>query len=710
MIIVLLADGFEEIEALTPIDMLRRAGVTVKTVGIGGKIAVGSHGIPVVCDLLPDEVNLHDVSTAIFPGGMPGSLNLDASPFTDLVINELVSKGGRLAAICAAPLIFGRRGLLKGKKATCYPGFENELTGAVITNEDVVTDGFITTAKGMGVSLAFSKELISQIISTEKAEELSSAIMERKNDPTPSSGSDEVDLSKLFVSPLDFFAAVDNEDAEDEESCENSPYRFPPTNLLNDYSSNDSTDFNAEITLCAEKIIETLSSFGVNASIKNYTKGPRFIQYELVPEKGTKVSEIVSLTDDLTLSLAAESLRMLAPIPGKSAIGVEVPLSKYDKVGLKELLTETADDESGDPTLLIGKGIDGATVKVALRRMPHALIGGIEGMGQERFLSAALAGLLYRQAPESLRLLIIDTQNAFSAFEDIPHLIHPIITDAKTAVGAFAFLIEEMDKRYDLLRGEMVRNITDYNAKMKEEGREKDILPSILVLVNDFADIMEKQRDLAENQVMCLAQKARAAGLHLILNTAHPKINVFSGTIKANIPTRIAFKTLSYTDSRTVIDARGAEKLLAEGDTLVSLAGNSAPCRVQACTISDEELRSVVAYISERCPLRPNKKLIKRIQALADECTAKESTPSPEEEGGYLNDKKFLEAVEIALNSGKVSTALLQRKLSIGYGKAAKYLDIMEDLGLVSEGCGAKPRSSLISYEEWKEKLERYSF
>lgn len=179
MIIVLLADGFEEIEALTPVDLLRRAGVTVKTVGVGGKIAVGSHGIPVVCDLLPDEVNLKDVSTAIFPGGMPGSLNLDASPFTDTVINEIIGKGGRLAAICAAPLILGRRGLLKGKKATCYPGFEKELKGAITVDEEVVTDGLITTAKGMGVSLAFAEELVSLVVSKEKADELSSAIMER---------------------------------------------------------------------------------------------------------------------------------------------------------------------------------------------------------------------------------------------------------------------------------------------------------------------------------------------------------------------------------------------------------------------------------------------------------------------------------------------------------------------------------------------------
>ena len=716
MIIVLLADGFEEIEALTPVDMLRRAGLNVKTVGVTGRAPTGAHGIAVICDATPDEIDLSKVTMAIFPGGMPGATNLDNSPYTDRVISAVKKNGGHLAAICAAPLIFGKRGLLEGKNATCYPGFEKELKGATISESGCITDGNITTAKAMGSALDFAEELISICKTRKKAEEISAAIY--RNEPVTVTITVEKEVPAAKKTKTDFLSQLEKKFSEPEvvEKIDFTPkdysdYTLPPLDLLTMDNGADIDAKNGEIDRVGKQLLAIMKDFGVKATIGGAQRGPRLTRYEIVPEKGTKVSQILNLIDDIALGLGVGSIRMEAPIPGKSCVGIEVPNEKAYLVRLGDLINSDEFKASKSVTTsALGMDIVGKPVFQDIKSTPHMLISGSAGMGKTVCVNSILISTLYKASPDQLKLILIDPKQVeFTPYKNLPHLLMPVLYDPKDAAAALLWVNEEMERRYKLFSETSVRNLEAYNEKVDKA----DALPRIVVVIDEFADLMLQVKDPVEPLVMRIAQKARAAGIHMIICTQRPSVNVITGVIKANIPTRLSCKLSSNVDSRTLLDMGGAEKLLGRGDALFAPMGYPKPYRIQCAYVSDDEVEAVTDHIKNtagEAVYDPN--VLAFVEAEANKLKKPSARSSEAEEPsaeGYLNDRQFLDAVEVAVNTRKISTSLIQRKLSIGYGKAAKFIDIMEDMGIVGEANGQRPREVLLTPDEWKAKLARIS-
>ena len=720
MIAILMADGFEEIEALTPLDILRRAGLDAKTVAINSKIAIGSHGISVICDLMADEVNFDEVTAVILPGGMPGSLNLDSSPYTDKAIEAVMKNGGRLAAICAAPLILGRRGLLKGKFAVCYPGFENELKGANVQDVPVLTDGNITTAKGMGVAAEFSLELVRLILGKEKAQEISDGIMRsetvfpcevcKKSEDGNVDEDEPIDFEALMKTFADELSASAKICEEEYAEPDYSNYEFPPTDLL---AINRGTEYDCteEIAETADKLTDVFERFDVKASIMGADSGPRVTRYEIVPEKNVKVSKITNLFDDIALELAVEGIRMEAPIPGKSAIGLEIPKKRPELVYLRDMIeSDEFRTKKSNTFVCIGKDVAGKTVFGDIARMPHLLVAGATGMGKSVCISSMLASILYKARPDEVKLILIDTKTVeFTAYNGIPHLLVPVITDVKGAIGAMKWAIDEMERRYDLFFKNNVRKLDSYNDLVRENTGLGNTLPKIIIVIDELNDLMMQEKKTVEGLIMSITQKARAAGIHMIIGTQRPTSSVLTGVIKANIPTRISCKVSSYVDSKTVLGVSGAEKLLSKGDMLVSLVDKPAPIRVQGAFISDSELERIMSYLRTAPGANIYDDRIMEAMNLSAEKSNRRIASSDNcavDVEAYLKDGQFIDAVEIAIKQGKISTSLLQRKLAIGYGKAVKFIDAMEALKLISEPNGQKPREVLVTEHEWRRLLE----
>ncbi len=497
-----------------------------------------------------------------------------------------------------------------------------------------------------------------------------------------------------------------------------SNYEFPSIELLGLDREISDDNVQYEIQENADRLIDTLSSFNVTASIKGVDRGPRITRYEVVPAKGVKVSSIMNLQDDIALSLAADGIRMEAPIPGKSAVGVEIPNKKASTVRLRELL-ETEDFRSmkSKTAICIGKDVAGQPVINDISKMPHLLIAGATGMGKSVCINSLLISILYKARPDEVKLIMIDPKQVeFTMYNGIPHLLIPVVSDAKQAAGALMWAVEEMERRYNLLNPLCVRNVDAYNEKVTADPSLGEPMSKIIIVIDEFADLMLQVKDPVENLVMRIAQKARAAGIHLIVGTQRPSTNVITGTIKANIPSRISCKVASNVDSRTVLDAVGAEKLLNKGDMLFSYAGAIKPLRVQGAFVADSEVESIMAHLKQFSNgASYDEAVMEEIKRAADKCSKKGSGGAAdyddgESEGsgeGYLNDRQFLDAVDVAINARKISTSLLQRKLSIGYGKAAKFIDVMCDMGIIGEPNGQKPRDVLISADEWHEKLAR---
>ena len=695
MVIVLLANGFEELEALTPVDVLRRNNIDVRTVSItNDKLVTGTHGIQVAADLLSSDVPLDQVDLLILPGGMPGVKNLDVSPITQMFIDATLRNNGRLAAICAAPSIFGKHGMLTNIKATCFPGFEGEMHNAILMNTEVVTDGIFTTARDYRAATAFADELVRVCDSM--------SIMphdESEADEEPVSGVLEFDFSLLDESEL---IEITKEE-EDHEDC-----TVPPIDLLglNDKTDGDDT---SEITETANIIIETLSAFGVSATIRGVDRGPRITRYEIVPAKGVKVNSVVSLYHDIALNLAKEGIRMEAPIPGKSAIGLEVPNSKPEIVRLGELISSETFTEAKSKTFVaIGKDVAGEPVFGDIAKLPHLLISGATGMGKSVCINTILTSLLYKASPDELKFILIDPKKVeFRGFIDLPHLLVPVVTEAKEAAASLMWATEEMERRYELIEKAEVRNIDAYNEKVSNDKSAK-ILPKIVIVIDELADLMMQVKDPVEDLIMRIAQKARAAGIHLIIGTQRPSVQVITGCLKANIPSRITCKVTSQVDSRTVLDMAGAEKLLSRGDMLYWPVDKTMPIRVQGAFISDSEVEDVISFIKNKyTDYSYDSDAVAEIAKAAEKIKSKLVADVDDESAELTDNQCFLDAVEIAINSQKISTSLLQRKLSIGYGKAAKFIDAMEEMGIISGPNGQKPRDVLISLDEWHEMLAK---
>ncbi|MBQ8320850.1 MAG: DNA translocase FtsK [Clostridia bacterium] len=494
-------------------------------------------------------------------------------------------------------------------------------------------------------------------------------------------------------------------------------YKFPPIDLLHLSTEQNNENIAEEIQDNADKLIDTLASFGVTASIKGVDRGPRITRYEVVPAKGVKVSQIMNLADDIALNLAADGIRMEAPIPGKSAVGVEIPNKKSSIVRLRELI-ETDDFRSlkSKTSVCMGKDVAGQPVFADIAKMPHALIAGATGMGKSVCINSLMLSILYKARPDEVKFIMIDPKQVeFTMYNGIPHLLVPVVTDVKQAAGTLMWAVEEMERRYGVLQEMYVRNIDAYNEKVQANPALGEPMSRIVIVIDEFAELIMQAKNPVESLIIRIAQKARAAGIHLLIGTQKPVKEVITGLIKSNIPSKFSCKVASNRDSILIFDAAGAEKLLDKGDMLVAFANSLKPLRVQSAFVADDEVEAVMDYLKQSSDgASYDEDVMEEIRRAADKCSKKGGGDHDDDDGadesygeGYLNDKQFLDAVEIAVNTGKISTSLIQRKLSIGYGKAAKFIDIMEDLGVVGEPNGSKPREVLMSADEWHEKLAR---
>ena len=490
-------------------------------------------------------------------------------------------------------------------------------------------------------------------------------------------------------------------------------YKFPPIELLSEGSGNKNTDIRGELHENAAKLVRVLGSFNVKTKIVGVSRGPTITRYELLPEAGTRVRSIANLVDDIALNLATTGVRIEAPIPGKAAVGIEVPNKIAETVHLRSLLeTKEFTDSQSKITTGLGKNVGGEPVFMDIKKMPHLLIAGATGMGKSVCINCLIISLLYKASPDDVKLMLIDPKKVeFSIYQGLPHLLVPVVSDPKKAAGSLNWAVNEMERRFGLIEAVGVRDIASFNEITKNDP-EYEHMPQIIIVIDELADLMSTAPDDVETSIARLAAKARAAGMHLIIGTQRPSVDVITGVIKANIPSRIACTVASQVDSRTIIDRSGAENLIGRGDMLYNPVGSSKPIRVQGAFVSDKEVDSVVTYIKEHNSTTGGEnvdEIMKEIEAAAAMCGSKKGSGGASADSGADgdNDPLLRQALDVAFESGKVSTSLLQRRLSIGYGRAAKIIDRMESLGYVSAPEGQKPRQLLISKQEYMEMVLR---
>ncbi len=493
---------------------------------------------------------------------------------------------------------------------------------------------------------------------------------------------------------------------DDEETEETViPWVQPPIDLLNP-DPGAHADQSESIAQTKAKLRGTLESFGVRIKDIGYSVGPTITRYEVFPEAGVRVKQIANLVDDIAMSLATVGVRIEAPIPNKPAVGVEVPNEVRANVYLKTLIDDDQFWNASPLTVCLGQDVAGKNVYFDIKKMPHMIIAGTTGSGKSVCINCIVSSLLYKNPPDKVKLIMIDPKKVeFTMYQHIPHLYCPIISDTRKAAGALASAVTEMERRYTLVEDVGVRDIDSYN-KVTANDPDREYLPKLIIIIDELADLMMTAKADVEQFITRIAQKARAVGIHLILGTQRPSVDVITGLIKANVPSRIACTVKSQVDSRTIIDISGAEKLIGRGDMLFSPVGMTKPMRVQGAFLEDDEVRRVVDFIKDNSePVSYNRAFMDNMDAAAASMEADKKgggsdfTPA---DGG--SDDKFRQALEIAVNEGKISTSLLQRKLSIGYGKAAKIIDEMEEAGYVSAADGNKPRRILITKQEFYEK------
>ncbi|AKS38107.1 cell division protein FtsK [Anoxybacillus gonensis] len=483
-----------------------------------------------------------------------------------------------------------------------------------------------------------------------------------------------------------------NEGAEEEKpivftQTHETDYALPPIDLLSPPKAVDQSREKESIYENARKLEKTFQSFGVKAKVTKVHIGPAVTRYEVYPDVGVKVSKIVSLSDDLALALAAKDIRIEAPIPGKSAIGIEVPNEEIAMVSLREVL-EAKEADKREAKLLIGLGrdISGQAVLAELNKMPHLLVAGATGSGKSVCINAIIVSLLMRTKPHEVKMMMIDPKMVeLSVYNGIPHLLSPVVTDPKKASQALKKVVSEMERRYELFSHTGTRNIEGYNEYIERHNETAEVkqplLPYIVVIVDELADLMMVASSDVEDSITRLAQMARAAGIHLIIATQRPSVDVITGVIKANIPSRIAFSVSSQTDSRTILDMGGAEKLLGRGDMLFLPVGASKPVRVQGAFVSDQEVENVVQYVISQQKAQYEETMI-----------AQDDEPTE-----AFDDELFDEAVQLVIDMQSASVSMLQRRFRIGYNRAARLIDAMEARGIVGPYEGSKPRAVLVS-------------
>ena len=479
-------------------------------------------------------------------------------------------------------------------------------------------------------------------------------------------------------------------------------YVFPPVECLKLAEREAATDNMTEMQMGAKKLLATLESFKIKAEVTNICRGPSVTRYELVPDAGVRINKITNLSDDIALRLAATSVRIEAPIPGKSAIGIEVPNAAKSMVTMREIIdTPQFRDAKSKLTVALGKDITGNIICADLAKMPHLLVAGTTGSGKSVCLNSMIVSILYNATPDEVKLVMIDPKMVeFTIYNGIAHLEVPVVSNPRKAAGALGWAVGEMEKRYQLFAENSVRDIKGYN-NLCETRPDLVKMHQIVIFIDELADLMMVSPKEVEDSICRLAQKARAAGIHLVIATQRPSVDVITGIIKANIPSRIALSVSQQVDSRTILDASGAEKLLGNGDMLFAPVGSSKATRIQGCFISDSEVESVVNHIKAQVQGSYNDEVMKEIEikAAATEDTKKKSVSDDDEEyDPVLND-----AIEVVLNAGGASTTMLQKKLKLGYARASRVMDQLEEKGIVGPAEGAKPRAILISKQQWYE-------
>ena len=483
-------------------------------------------------------------------------------------------------------------------------------------------------------------------------------------------------------------------------------YMFPPIDFLAMDTSPHDEDITEELRDNAQRLMSTLTDFNVRIKEITYSRGPTITRYELKPDAGIRVRSIANLVDDISLSLATSGVRIEAPIPDKPAVGVEVPNRNRATVYLRDLIdSDKFTGEKSRLTAALGMDVAGKPVYFDISKMPHLLIAGATGMGKSVCINSLIVSLLYKARPDEVRLILIDPKKVeFNIYREIPLLYTPIVIDAKRAAATLACAVAEMERRFELIEKVGVRDIKGYNAAVAGDP-EMEHLPHIVIIIDELAELMMVAKDQVETSICRIAQKARAAGMHLIIGTQRPSVDVITGVLKANIPSRIACTVASQVDSRTIIDIGGAEKLIGRGDMLFAPVGSAKPQRVQGAFVSEGEVETIVDYVrTNNSKVRYNRAFIENIEAEAARAEASNRRDDDEEGGGGENgDSLFENAVRVAIENNKISTSLLQRKLSIGYGRAAKLIDQMEELGYVSEADGNKPRRILLTKEMFME-------
>ena len=481
-------------------------------------------------------------------------------------------------------------------------------------------------------------------------------------------------------------------------------YDFPPLELLEQQRETDDSQAAAEMRKNADILVNSLDSFGVKTRILDICRGPSVTRYELQPQAGVKISRITSLADDIALNLAKAGVRIEAPIPGKPAVGIEVPNDTKTSVSIRGIFESQNYANATSPlTLALGKDIAGTAMVADLCKMPHLLIAGSTGSGKSVCVNSIIISFLYRSSPEDVRLILIDPKVVeLAEYNGIPHLLMPVVTEPRKAAGALGSAVAEMERRYHLFAESNVRDIKTYN-KMAAVTPGVEKLPYIAIIIDELADLMMVSGKEVEDYICRIAQKARAAGMHLIVATQRPSVDVITGLIKANIPSRIAFAVASQVDSRTILDGAGAEKLLGKGDMLFMPVGASKPVRVQGTLVEDEEITAVLNYIKKDNSAQYNEEMI----AQMEKCAVQEkSSDSGDGEGGG-HDPMLKNAVEVVIDAGQASTSLLQRRCKLGYARAARIMDEMEQMHIIGPYEGAKPRQVLINRTQWLEMCAR---
>ena len=482
-------------------------------------------------------------------------------------------------------------------------------------------------------------------------------------------------------------------------TVEDEHYEFPPVQLLSQGEERVAKSSKRAITDSATRLQKTLYSFGVSAKVENVTVGPAVTRYELKPAEGVRVNKIANLADDIALNLAAESIRIEAPIPGKQAVGIEVPNKENEVVHLREII-ESDDfvDHKSKLAFAIGKDVGGKEVVADIGKMPHVLIAGATGSGKSVCINTLITSIIYKAKPNEVKLVMVDPKVVeLSVYNGIPHLLIPVVTDPKKAAGALAWAVQEMVNRYGLFAKKGVRDVKGYNEALDAEGGAEK-LPQIVIIIDELADLMMVAAKDVEDAICRLAQMARAAGMHLVIATQRPSVDVITGIIKANIPSRIAFSVSSQVDSRTILDMVGAEKLLGKGDMLFYPSGAPKPTRVQGAFVSDKEVEKIVDFLKANGEPTYSEDILETIEKGNNSDKEMDMKDPDDDTDALLND-----AIESVIDAGQASTSFIQRRFKVGYARAGRIIDQMEERGIISGYEGSKPRQVLMSKERWEE-------